>query len=352
MGSGIARLLQNKTGVRVLGAFDRDPRKIGRDLGEVIGGAPAGVQITAPPGESDPWPQAADVVIIATSSFVREVAGAITAAARAGINVICIAEEMAFPWINEPALAANIDQVARAQGVTVVGTGINPGFVLDTLILTLTAPCLEVRRIGATRVNDLSPFGPTVMRTQGVGLSVREFEQGLIDGEVVGHVGFPQSIQMVAKTLGWELEKIDETREPIISKVRRETEYVQVEPGQVAGCRHSATGYVRGEPRIKLVHPQQVLPHLEGVDTGDFIEIDGQPDIRMHIKPEIPGGIGTVAMAVNVIPQVLTAKSGLLSMAELTVPAALLGDVREIVNWRRGLHAAIAVPSDDENVSF
>jgi len=118
--------------------------------------------------------------------------------------------------------------------------------------------------------------------------------------------------------------------------VTRETAHVKVEPGHVAGCKHTAIGYVDGVPKIELSHPQQVLPLLEGIETGDYIDITGQPNLHLAIKPEIPGGLGTMAMAVNMIPQVLAARPGLLNMAELPVPAALMGDVRTLLAWRKG----------------
>lgn len=336
MGSGMARLMESKTGLRIVGAYDQDPQKVGRDLGDFLGGVENGVKIQLPPNVGDLSLEKADLVVLATSSFTKDVAPQIEIAVKHSLNVISIAEEMAYPWAQEPELAKHIDRLAKEYGVSVLGTGINPGFVLDTLILAMTGPCLEVDHIKATRINDLSPFGPTVMQTQGVGVSVEAFEAGVQSGEIVGHVGFKESIQLIAKTLGWKLDRIEETRFPIISKVYRETEHVKVEPGYVAGCKHSAIGYVDGVPKIELIHPQQVFPHLEEIETGDYIDISGQPDIHLAIKPEIPGGLGTMAMAVNMIPQVLAARPGLLSMAELPVPAALMGDVRALLAWRRG----------------
>lgn len=335
MGSGMARLMQSKTGLKIVGAYDQDPQKIGRDLGDFLGGAKNGVMIQQPPEVGESLAKA-DLVVLATSSFTKDVAPQIEIALQHSINVISIAEEMAYPWAQEPELAKQLDGLAKEYGVSVLGTGINPGFVLDTLILAMTGPCLQVDHIKATRINDLSPFGPTVMKTQGVGVSVEAFEAGLQSGDIVGHVGFKESIHLIAKTLGWKLDRIEETRFPIISKVYRETAHVKVEPGQVAGCKHTAIGYVDGVPKIELIHPQQVLPQLEGIETGDYIDISGQPDIHLAIKPEISGGLGTMAMAVNMIPQVLAARPGLLSMAELPVPAALMGDVRSLLAWRRG----------------
>jgi 4-hydroxy-tetrahydrodipicolinate reductase len=192
-----------------------------------------------------------------------------------------------------------------------------------------------VQAITARRVNDLSPYGASVLAAQGVGLSPAAFDRGLADGSVVGHYGFSESIHMIADALGWQITRIEETREAIIARVRRETSAVVVEPGQVAGCQHVAVAYREEQPVITLVHPQQVQPHLEGVVTEDTIEIAGTPHIRLDGSPEIPGGQGTIALAVNMIPRVLNATPGLHSMAELPVPAALTGDVRQQLHGSR-----------------
>jgi len=217
-----------------------------------------------------------------------------------------------------------IDSLARRHGVSVLGTGINPGFVLDQLILNMTGACLQVKKIKATRVNDLSPFGKTVMMTQGVGTTPEEFQKGLESGSIVGHIGFPESIRMIADALGWDLDRIEEEREPIISTTHRETPVVKVEPGMVAGCRHIGRGYdLDGNVVIELIHPQQIHPHLENVETGDYIWIEGDPDINLSIQPEIPGGKGTIAAAVNMIPVVISTDPGLYSMADLPIPICL-----------------------------
>jgi 2,4-diaminopentanoate dehydrogenase len=200
------------------------------------------------------------------------------------------------------------------------------------LVITLSGVCSEVQSITAKRVNDLLPYGPTVLASQGVGLTPMPFEQGLEDGTVVGHIGFVQSIHMIAATLGWEIDYIEQTREPIITQTSRATPFIKIEPGQVAGCLHTATAYRKGKPAITLVHPQQVAPQLDGLETGDSIEITGSPNVRLAGSPEIPGGQGTAALAVNMIPRVLSAEAGLYSMADLPVPAAMLGDARSRVH--------------------
>lgn len=253
---------------------------------------------------------------------------------RHGIHVISIAEEMAFPACASPALADELNRLAVVNKVSVLGTGINPGFVLDLLVIALTGVCADVESITATRVNDLSPYGPTVLRSQGVGLWPKEFERGVRERSVVGHIGFPQSIHMIAGALGWSIARIAESREPIVARVERETPFVKVLPGQVAGCLHTAIAYRDDRPVITLVHPQQIQPQLEGIKTGDTIEIRGIPNVRLAGSPEIPGGTATIALAVNMIPRVLNALPGLHTMADLPVPAAILDDARRFLRDR------------------
>ncbi|MCR4402307.1 MAG: 2,4-diaminopentanoate dehydrogenase [Firmicutes bacterium] len=335
MGSGMARALLERKGVRIVGAIATRPDKAGRDLGDVLNaGRDLGVRVTNDPDEA--LEAGADVVLHATSSFAREIYPQLDAAMAAGSNVITVAEEMAYLRQSDPGLAAEIDQLARKYGVSVLGTGINPGFVLDTLIIGLTGICTHVKRVKARRVNDLSPFGPTVMRTQGVGTTVEEFREGLEKGSIVGHIGFIQSCGMIADALGWRLDEITQTREPIVSNTRRTTPYVDVKPGMVAGCNHTAHAFMNGEEVITLEHPQQVLPGLEGVETGDYIWIEGTPPVNLAIKPEIPGGIGTIAIAVNMIPQVVEAEPGLVTMKDLRVPACAMGDMASLARTARG----------------
>lgn len=335
MGAGIARLLLKKPALRLVGVYARRAEREGLDLGMAIGlERELGIAITTDLTEllARTRPQLA---IQATCSKLQEAWQELTTLIAHGVDVISIAEEMAYPAATSPARAGQLQRLAAEHGVSLLGTGVNPGFVLDLLIITLTGVCAEVETITATRVNDLSPYGPTVLREQGVGLTPQDFERGVDEGRVVGHVGFEQSLQMIAAALGWKLERIEQTREPIVSTVSRQTPFVTVEPGQVAGCLHTATAYRNGRAVIELVHPQQIRPELEGVETGDRIEIKGSPNINLAGSPEIPGGLATQAVAVNMIPQVLQAAPGLYCMADLPVPAAMLGGA----GFRRFRHA-------------
>lgn len=330
MGSGMAKYLVKKKGIKIVGVIANRESKAGKDLGNLLElDRELGVKVTNNP--EDAISGDVDVVLHATTSFLKDSFPQLKMILEKKVNVISIAEELAYPSVEDEELTEKLDRLARENGVSVLGTGINPGFVLDLLIITLSGACAKVDKIKASRVNDLSPFGPTVMRTQGVGTTVEEFNKGLENGSIVGHIGFKQSIAMMADRLGLELDEIKQTREPIVSKTHRETPHVKVKPGMVAGCKHIAYGIKDGEIIITLEHPQQIQPEKEGTETGDYIKIEGVPGIDMAIQPEIPGGIGTISTAINMIPQILKAVPGMLSMKDLPVPSAMMGDVRKLI---------------------
>ncbi len=325
MGSAIVELLLERPCLELVGAFGRRRERAGMDLGLALARAqPIGLAVEADLASLLERTRPA-VAIQATCSRLAEAEGEIAACLERGVHVISIAEEMVWPSAASPECAARLDALAKAKGAVVIGTGVNPGFVLDTLVVTLTGVCARVDAIRARRVNDLSPYGPSVLRSQGVGLTPEAFRAAAREGTVVGHVGFAESMAMVAAALGWKLERVEESREPIVTSVPRETPHVAVAPGRVAGCLHTAVGVVDGRQRMHFEHPQQIRPEAEGVVTQDVVEIDGRPDVRLSGSPEIPGGVATAALAVNLVPRVLAAPPGLRSMLDLPVAGTLPG---------------------------
>ena len=332
MGRGMVEMLLSKKGVEISGAVVRGD-KIGKNMFDFLEiDRNSHKDITLGSYDDVIVEGAADLVLIGTDSFTKDSFDKIKYCVERKINVISTAEEMAYPKAQEPELAAEIDRLAKENGVTVLGTGINPGLIMDLLVITLTGACIDVESIKAERVNDLSPFGPAVMNGQGVGLKVDEFNNKVEDGTLDGHVGFPETINMITDALGWELSKeVELSKAPIVSNVYRKAPNAEVQPGDVAGCNMKGFGYVDNELKIEMLHPQQVEPQLEGGKTGDYIYIKGNPDINMAITPEVPGGIGTIAMCVNMIPQVINSRPGLKTMIDLPVPRAIMGDMRELI---------------------
>jgi 4-hydroxy-tetrahydrodipicolinate reductase len=318
MGQGLlGYMLDRPKDIEIVGVIDRHPEKHGRTVGELLG-VECDIPVTA--DFESVLAMKPDVVCVLTASNLNEISDQIEPAVRCGANVIGIAETLAYPWASDSEWAERFDALAKEYGVSILGTGINPGFVLDALPIALSSICLRIDRIEASRVNDLSPFGPTVMASQGVGTTVEEFEAGLADGSIVGHIGFQESIHLIAKAMNWDIDEIKETRAPIITAVERSTPHVHVKPGDVCGCRHIGYGYSKGELKIELVHPQQIHPELEGQETGDYIKIIGDPNVSMANQPEIPGGKGTYASVGNYIPLIGAARPGIVTVLDLPLP--------------------------------
>jgi 4-hydroxy-tetrahydrodipicolinate reductase len=318
MGQGLlGYILDRPKDVELVGAIVTSPAKEGKPVGELLG-RDCDIRMTT--DAAAVLAKKPDVVCVCTQSNLHEVSEQVEACVTAGANGLCIAEKLAFPWASDPDWAERFEDLAMDHDVSILGTGINPGFILDALIVAWSSICLRIDRIEAERVNDLSPFGPTVMQSQGVGTTVEEFERGVADGTIVGHIGFPESINLIASAIGWDIDEIVETREPIITSVPRETPHVKVAPGDVCGCRRIGRGYSTGELKIELVHPQQIHPGLEGIETGDYIRIIGDPEVHMANKPEIPGGKGTYASTGNYIPLIIDAPAGILTVTDLPIP--------------------------------
>ena len=324
MGQGMAKLITAKDGLELVGAIDVNPALDGKDIGEVLGIDPLGANVTTDP-TSILDSNKVDVVTIATTSWVHDQIADLRTIITAGINVVSIAEEMSCPEAQNPDMAKELDELAKKHGVSAVGVGVNPGFVLDHLVVALSSGSQDVTHIEARRVNDLAPYGQTVLRTQGVGTTPEEFKAGVADGSIVGHVGFPESIRLISDALGLGVDSIEQHIEPIIAKVARPARDRTVEPDQVAGCNHTAVGRREGEEVIRLIHPQQVAPEAEGQETGDFITITGVPDISMSTGPEIAGGKATAGICVNTIPRIVAATPGLKRIIDLPSPCALMG---------------------------
>ena len=332
MGKGMAKLLLSRIGVEIVGVCDRYPEIIGKsiyDLLEVEQKSRPDILITDNIDEAlvnTP----VDICIVATDSFVQDVYPKIKHVIQKGINVLTIAEEMAYPWAQEPELSRKMDRLARENKVSILGTGINPGLMMDLLAVCLSGAMTEVAHVRCERVNSLSPFGETVMHEQGIGISVEQFDKGVEDGSLAGHVGFHESAAMIAKALGMSYDSLKQQMLPIITDVDRKSPHGFAKKGHIAGVNMTAQAMAGDKEMISLIHPQQIEPEQVGVDTGDYITLTGTPPIDMAVKPEVNGGLGTIAMACNMLPFVVAAKPGLLSMLDLPVPRCVMGDYREI----------------------
>lgn len=329
MGGGMADMILQKKGIEIVGVAGRGA-KIGKSMYDYIKTERGDRPDVIIQSETDIIkPGAADVVLLCTDSFTKNAFPRMKFILEQGINVITSAEEMCYPQAQSPELAKELDEIAKANGVSVLGTGINPGHIMDTLVLLMTACMVDVEEITSRRVNSLSPFGPVVMEEQGIGISVEEFKERKANHTMSGHVGFAESVGMMAEGLGLTVSEFSQDMNPITTDVDRKSPYGFAAAGSCAGVAMTAEAVLSNGMKVHMDHPQQIEPEQVGIQTGDYVIIKGTPSVNMVNSPEVEGGLGTIAMCVNMIPQVINADPGLVTMLDLPLPRALMGDVRD-----------------------
>jgi len=325
LGAAIAKGMLEKKGMKIVGVVDTAKDLVGKDLGEVLQlGKTLGVTVTDN-AQSLLSKAKPNIAIIATKSSVKGVYPELTMCIKAGVNVVSTCEELSFPHFREPKLSAEIDELAKKHGVAVLGTGINPGYLMDALPITLTGPCLRVDTIKVTRMMDSSKRRIPFQKKIGTGLTPEQFEKNIREKVITGHVGLAESIAMIAAALGWKLDTITEfPPEPVIAKKEVSTPYTTVKPGNVAGLKSVAHGIKDGKPVVVLEFVANALVQ----DEYDAISIEGVPNVNQKIIGGVHGDIGTVAVVLNMIPKVLNAAPGLATMKDLPSPSVLNEDTR------------------------
>jgi 2,4-diaminopentanoate dehydrogenase len=312
IGAAIVRLMREKQSIEIIGAIDSDPAKAGQDLGDLVGGAdaPWGVPITndvaAMLGESP------DVVIHSTSSYLPSVMDQLLECLAAEACIVSTCEELAYPFRKHPELAAKLDAEAKAWGVALIGTGINPGFVMDKVLITLSAASQEIETARAVRIVDASKRRLPLQKKVGAGMSVEEFRAQVAAG-VIKHHGLPESIAMVSDALGLAVDDIVETIEPVVAREPVKTQFLEVSAGEVAGVHQIARGYAGKVEKIYM----ELQMFVGAKEPADTVEIMGNPNLTLTIPGGTHGDIATASVVVNCIPAILDAPAGLRTSRDL-----------------------------------
>jgi len=320
IGAMIGKYLADRDWVELVGGIDIAEDLIGKDLGEHLGIGKLGIKISD--DYDDILSRAKpDIAVVATVSYLDKVYPQLEKILEYGVGIISTCEELSYPYVVNKKLAEKIDALAKAHGATVLGTGINPGFLMDTLVITLTTACKEVRSIKVERQMNASTRRGPFQKKIGAGLTEDEFREKISKKLISGHVGLKQSISLIADALGWSLDRIEvDPVEPVISDKKVVTDFVSVEPGMVAGTKQNARGIIGGEPKIVL----EFRAYVGAPEEYDAITIDGVPPIHEKISPCVHGDHGTIAVIANMISKVLKAPPGLLTMKDF-VPSFYSG---------------------------
>lgn len=317
IGSLITKYMVKKGFFEILGGVDIDPSKIGRDVGEVAGLETRLDAKVVSDKDAERFLKEVkpDVVVQSTGTYLDKIYPQIVKAVTAGSNVISTSETLVYPWYRYPELSILLDNLAKRYGVRILGTGVNPGFIFDTLPALLTSVHAEVRRISMVRSMDASKRRYSFQKKYGLSLAPEEFIEGMKKGEYTAHVGYAESILLLGEMLGIEITRVEEGQEPIIADRYMETQYFKIQPGRVAGVHGWGRGYV-GEQLFISVD----LYASVGREDYDEIFIEGEPSIRWRNSPGVHGDIATASMIINCIPKMLKASPGLITMKDLILP--------------------------------
>ena len=312
LGVKIVNLANERKGVKVTCAIDSNPQLVGQDLGVVCGGKPCGIKIVASIKELNR--KDFDVVILSTVSDMRRIAPQIEDIVALGVPIVSTCEELSCPWHTSPRIAARIDRAAKTANVAVLGTGVNPGFLMDFLPVALTGVSQSVEKIKVSRIQNAEFRRIPFQQKIGAGLSLEEFEKKRLAG-TLRHVGLTESMYMVASRLGWKLESTADELSPIVADREINTAAISIKPGFAAGVQQIGRGFVNGEEKITMVFRAAIGEP----DPCDRVEITGNPNIDSKIIGGVNGDIATCAIVINAVRQIINCQPGLQTMTDIPV---------------------------------
>lgn len=316
IGAAVARQVATRKGFRIAGGIDIDPAKVGKDLGEVIGlGKKLKVQVTDDAARALKRDKP-DVVVLCTSSALRKVMPQIETVLKAKVPIVSTTEELSYPVGRNRALARKIDALARKAKVAVLGTGVNPGFVMDALPIALTGICERVDSVRIDRIQDARVRRLPFQQKIGSGLTKEQFQKKVED-QSVRHVGLAESVTMIADAFGWKLDKVTDEIKPKIAEKTVESEFLAVDPGYVCGLVQDGIGWKNGKALITL----HMEAYLGAPESYDAVVIEGVPRIEQKISGGVHGDVATASITVNSIPKVIVAPPGLRTMRDMVLPS-------------------------------
>lgn len=312
IGRKIAETALSSGELALVGAVDVSASIAGRPLAELIPGASKSLKVDADLGRLLPRLAGGGVLLLATGSRFQAVLPQLEAAARAGVHVVATCEELAFPWLRFEEQADKLDELAKKHHVSILGTGVNPGFAMDRLVSVAGGVCGSVRRARAERLVDLATRRESLLHRVGLGLTEDEFERRASAGEV-GHVGLAESAALCAVGLGLDFDEYEEEIEPLLADEEAQCGPVKIARDCVAGVYQRVRGFHEGRETVQLELTLQA--HAEG--PHDLIHIEADPPVTLRVEGGYPGDVATAWAVVNAAPRVAHAERGLLTVLEL-----------------------------------
>jgi 2,4-diaminopentanoate dehydrogenase len=312
IGIEVGKALAGRSELALLGAADPAPEKAGRELSELLDGAFPGVRVSASAealyAESAGSRGRTDVAALCTGSRLHAILPQIEEAIRAGLHVVSTCEELAYPELRHAPMARRIDALAKEKGVAVLGTGVNPGLVMDRLVLAVASACVRVDSVKVTRVVDAAKRRGPLRAKVGAGLTRQEFDAGVASRKL-GHVGLSESAALIALGLGLPIHEITETIKPVLAE--RETDGVPA--GHVLGLHQIALVQAGDEVKVSL----DLTMAVGAPNPADDIEIAGDPPLHVRAHGGFHGDRSTIGAVVNAVPFIVSASPGLHNVVTL-----------------------------------
>src|SRR5918992_1125945 len=316
IGAAVVRQVAARKGFQIVAAVDIDPNKVGKDVGDVVGGGRRlRVKVTSDLAKTIKASKP-DVAVLCTSSSLKRVMPQFEEVLKYKLPIVSTTEELSYPAPYNRRLAKRLDEAARKAKVAILGTGVNPGFTMDALPIALTGVCERVDRIEVHRVQDASVRRLPFQQKIGSGLTTEQFQKKVDDGSV-RHVGLSESIQMIGDAMGWKLDRITDDIQPKIAERTVQSEFLAVDPGFVCGIIQDGVGYIKGEPLIRL----HMEAYLGAPESYDSVLVEGSPRIHSKIAGGVHGDVATASITVNSIPKVIAADPGLRTMRDMPLPS-------------------------------
>jgi len=312
LGIKIAKMIAERNGITTVAAVDINPTLKNVDIGVLYGNEEVGVYIYNDLKEAVEQTNP-DVAVLTTVSDMTRITRQIENILELGLPIVSTCEELSHPWDEVPELAQQIDEKAKAKGVAVLGTGVNPGFLMDTLPITLTAVAQGVDKIRVNRFQDAQYRRIPFQKKIGAGLTLDQFATKIEEG-TLRHVGLTESMQMIAQRMGWKLDKTEDIIQPVVASETITTPAMTIKKGDAMGVRQVGRAYVGEEVKIELIF-QAAVGEAESFDE---VFIEGNPTIHSRIQGGVNGDIATGAITINSIPRVLEATAGLKTMMEIS----------------------------------
>jgi len=311
LGQKVLRYTVERGCFNIIGAVDPDPEKAGKDLGRLCGIDSLGIIVRNNLSEAIKN-KSAEVALVTTVSSIVSLEEQIVELANAKLNIVSTCEELFFPWKTNPQVAKRIDEICRQNGVACVGTGVNPGYLMDLLPTVLSGLCQNVERVEVWRIQDASIRRIPFQKKIGAGLTLEQFEEKRKAG-TLRHVGLPESVDFIAGQLGFELDRNTESLEPIIAESQIDTGYKPIAEGMARGVHQVGRGFV-GDRELITLNFRAAVGEPESYDQ---VHIDGEPEIKSRIAGGVNGDIATCAITLNAVRSILKAGPGLKTMAQI-----------------------------------